>query len=325
MLALGLGGCAPTGVVEEAPPPEEVVDVPAIPPQEYEDISHPLPPPDCWQSYPPPQGEQHRPFVWESDRSTDDDHPCRYGCKATVDAPTSTAPGIVVAIVDDGGVRITTSKWEVRLEAEGIAAKHVQWLSWCGPEIGLAIHDRKDLRMVAIDGATGKIVERIEQPIDPVAGEDPDFALQMHCWDLHTAVHARGRAGAWSMSLPTHRIPIRRVPDDVWADIVARPWGSEHEPNDPVERSTSTRRFYRRENQLFGFDLEGVPLWHRTSVDAWVGCLYGGPNVIGCSRCGLPSYALRLVGEHAFLEHHYVRSSTDVFDGDGEHIVHLAY
>jgi hypothetical protein len=333
ILALALTGCTPTGEVDKAPPPfededdDDVVDVGPI-----TSISVPARPsltlswPGCEQTYPPPN-ERDSPFVWQSPEG-EGDHPCRHGCTSTRKAPSSAAPGIDVALAADHGVRIAASTWHRHLPADGLAAEFVQWTSWCGTEIVLALHDRKNLRLVALDSATGNVVETIEQPIDRV--DDDSFALQMHCREGRTAVHARGRTGAWSMHLPSAGHPAKavptRVPDEIWADIQARPHGTEHAGSERDESSTATRRYHRKGNELFAFDRDGLPLWHRTAVDAWIGCLQGGQlmGLVGCSRCPTRTAASRMVGESVVLESHSIRSSTDVFDADGTHLVHLS-
>ena len=333
LLALAFAGCTPTGEIEEAPPPIEDEDEDHVDVEPITSISTParpsltLPWPACEQSYPPPN-QRDWPFVWDSLDGAEGDHPCRHGCKSTRKAPRSTAVGTTVAIAADTGVLIAANTWHRRLPADGIVADVVQWTSWCGTEIVLALHDREKLRLVALDSATGSVVETIEQPIDRV--DDDSFALQMHCREGRTAVHARGHAGAWSMLVPSPgllgKAAPNRVPKEIWADIQARPWGTEHAGSERDESSTSARLYRRKGNELFAFDRDGQPLWHRTAVDAWIGCLQGGQlmGLVGCSRCPTRTAASRMIGDYVVLESNDVRSSTDVFDAEGTHLVHLS-
>lgn len=328
ILALGLAACTPTGEIDVQPEIDALENPPSVASVVHVETPTQLAWPGCTQEFPSPFGEQDEPFVWQTAYNEDANHACRYGCTARTASRTSAAPGIVVAILDDGSVRVATSAWEVRLQAEGILARHVQWTSWCGDEAALAIHDGRTLRLVAIGTASGEIVEDIELPIDtngPNGGLDPAFAMQMHCRDRRTEVHARGHAGAWRTSLPSHGTPLQRVPDDVWAEIVAKPYGHEAREQEREEYTTATRRFHRKGHELFAFDRAGLPLWHRKTIHAKVGCLDEQQHwgLLGCSRCPTPMQGVTLVGEHVMLEDHDLRSSIDVFDEDGAHVVHL--
>lgn len=277
-------------------------------------------------------GGQHHPFVWDMSTVGGTDHPCRHGCTMTPAEPSGAAPGIEMTLLDGGEIAIRSlhpqARWERRLAGTGFAPDVVRWTSWCGDAITIAAHDRRFVRVVSLASATGDVLDEFERTLVIDGQPDPAFDVQLHCWDLRTAVHARGTQGAWTLDSPRSD-PAER-PRDVPAEVFDRLRAQPHAGGSPITRRevrrTRTRVHHRVGRELFALDHDGAPLWHREATAAWVGCLQGTQlmRLVGCSRCPTPSESLTTAGEYVFLEVYDLGSSTDVFDADGRHLAYIS-
>lgn len=324
MLAV-LWGCACTPTGE---PADAAVDAPTAtdaPPAAADEARYlPTVWPECAQysSF----GSQHHPFVWARWPTAVEDHRCRFGCTATPAEPVSWAPGIGVWLLDDGEIQIRSSnpdaRWDRVLVRAGFDPEVVRWTSWCGDEMTIAAHDRRIVRVISLSRSTGEIVDEFERTIGSDERPDATFDMQLHCWDLHTAVHARGAQEAWSIDVPRHdaHLQPRIVPAEVF-DRLFHPRRHE-EPWEPREiLRTPTRVHHRVGRELFALDVSGAPLWHREASDVGIGCLDGWERLIGTSGGGYPREWLSTVGESVFLD---VEGGTDVFDADGIHVAYVS-
>ncbi len=327
--------CAPTGEPADAVPatvdaPAAVdasaaVDAPAAV-AEADERYLPIVWPDCAQYS--SQGSQHHPFVWDRwPTAVVEDHRCRFGCTSTTVDPASWAPGIGVRLLDDGEIAIRSShpdaRWDRGLARAGFSPEIVRWTSWCGDEMTIAAHDRRVVRVVSLSRRTGEIVDEFERRIASDDLPDATFDLQLHCWDLHTAVHARGAQEAWSIDVPRHdaHLQPRIVPAEVFDRLFAPPRREETSAAREIRR-TPTRVHHRVGRELFALDSSGAPLWHREASEPEIGCLHGRERMIGGSGGGpRRDEWLSTVGEYVFLD---VDGGTDVFDADGTHVAYVS-
>ncbi len=290
---------------------------------------------DCEQSY-GLQATSDHPFVWDQMESDNEgaDHACRYGCRITPREDRASASRLTLSLQGTGELAIRSTRpeaiWTRMLAADKIVAPtQVRWTSWCGDAITIALHDLHHVRIVSLASATGDIVDDFTVPIGTVQTPDPSFTLQMHCWDRRTAVHARGDNGAWSIDVPRqHDEQPQRVPTEVFERLNADTYydfDAEASPKREVRR-TQTRKYQRVDDELFAYDLKGRRLWKQAAQDPLLGCLDKGQmlGLVGCSRCPDLRMSLTTVGEYAFIDSDYPRSSTHVFDRDGKHIVYIA-
>lgn len=325
MLAVLVGcACAPTGEPADA----AIVDASAAvdaPVAAADERYLPTVWPDCAQDS--SQGSQHHPFVWDRWPGAVEDHRCRFGCTATPAAPVSWAPGIGVWLLDDGEIQIRSSnpdaRWDRGLARAGFDPEVVRWTSWCGDEMTIAAHDRRVVRVVSLSRRTGEIVDEFDRTIGSDDRPDDVFDVQLHCWDLHTAVHVRGAQEAWSIDVPrhdAHRQP-RIVPAEVF-DRISEPRRHEEASVAREIQRTRTRVHHRVGRELFALDVSGAPLWHREASDADLGCLHGRERMVGGSGGGAWRHEwLSTFGEYVFLD---VDGSTDVFDADGTHVAYVS-
>jgi hypothetical protein len=321
--------CAPTGEPAGEPVAEpDVVDEPPPVDVGTEDTRY-LPRfwPGCNQTY--GLGSSQHPFVWDrSPPGVEFDHRCRFGCTMTTAEPATEAPGIDMRLLDDGQITIRSStldaRWERRLARDGFVPEIVRWTSWCGDELTVAAHDRRRVRVVSLSRTTGEVVDEFERTIAIGRRPDEAFDLQLHCWDLHTAVHALGTKDAWSIDMPRHGATstLRVVPAEVFERIRVRPSHEQESVVREVHR-TRTRIHHRVGDEVFALDRDGAPLWHRKATVAEIGCVDGTEQMFSAG-CSFPTQGyewLSTIGEYVFLDAH---GGTDVFDADGNHVAFVS-
>lgn len=341
LVALVVGACTPAddsiaepGGAEASTPTKESIAAYLLSPamQQHE--------PPCRQSFPSGLGIAETPWIWNGV----DDYNCRAGCSVGVTHSTWSSDGLTVSLLDHGAWMVDSDEslgvWEREVDPGDFVPTQVRWTSWCGPVLPIvfAAHDARQLRLVVLERTTGEEIARAHEWLAPDRSTLVGFDLQMYCTLDGVQLHAKSERGAWwssYSSLDLDRLEHRELPDalarpgapaDDRVTLPHLPRGEERLPWAAPEREridTADRRYDRVGTELFALAPNGDPLWHRDAELEPPGCRTWGDSLMMCSRCPTPSQHLSLFEEWVVVRSYDIRSTLDVFDRDGVHLVHL--
>jgi hypothetical protein len=324
-LICALLGCTPTGEASERDRPAPIDDEGAPLWSEQSD------PPcaevaDRWN----PPGT---PWIWDNTESWQEPA-CRLGCSNDASHPTTTFDGITVTL-RGGELSVAgagpTAAWRVDIPSAGLVARRARWATWCRPRqqagIVLVAHDDRVYRVVEIDRDCGAITSTQEGVLSPSGERVEEFDFQMHCAG-GLRIHALADGVAWSSYWDDFLAPIefRELPEALRGSfaMLERPRANGAPSTPTQELRTATRRYFRRGKELYALDAAGEPLWHRVAEADALGCLpIPQLGLVGCSRCPNPAEHLSLRGDYVVLATLDVRSTVDVYDANGDRIVHI--
>jgi hypothetical protein len=306
----------------------------------------------CTQTYPPQWGAPPTPWIWDSTEAHDDpaSPSCRLGCSIGPTRSSWSYDGLTVSLLDHGDLAVNSDErrgvWQKQIDLGDSKPSRVRWTTWCGPNqpLVLAAYDEQRLALVALDRTSGEELARAEEWLSddrsPLAG----LGMQMYCHVDGIQLHAKSDRGAWLSSYSSdtlERLEHRDVPaaladpgapaddHDGWVALPHLPRDEyaggpivDLGPHDRVD--TSERRYRRVGYELFALDWRGDPLWHRVAVTERPGCTDWFDSLVGCSRCPNPSQHLARFEDWIVLRTYDVRSTVDVFDAEGAHVIHIA-
>ncbi len=344
LVVLVIGACAPVGeAIEEEPPPS----VPIAPSPARAALLFEREAP-CVQSYPSYLGIERTPWIWDSDGAHDEGQTCRLGCSVGPTRSTWSFDGLTVSLLAHGDWVVNSDEllgvWQREIDPGEWIPRRVRWTTWCGPlrPVVFAAYDEHRLTLVTLDRQTGEELARVDERLDADGSPQVGIDVQMYCTVDGAQLHAKSERRAWWSSYSTDslvRLEHRELPPalawsgapaddhDGWLVLPHLPRSENRGRFGGLDRErldTSDRRYDRVGFELFALAPNGDPLWHRAAVTERPGCTDWSDSLVGCSRCPTPSQHLARFEDWIVLRTYDIRSTLDVFDRDGTHLVHLA-
>jgi hypothetical protein len=342
---LVLAGCTPTGEPTDEPTPPiepDTRDLVLAPELRLREAS-------CGQEYPSGRGITETPWIWDSTEAHDASNDCRLGCSIGAERTSWSFDGLTVSLLEDGDWVANSDErlgeWRTEVDGGDFVPTRVRWTTWCGPTrpVVFAAFDERRLVLVTLDRTTGELLGRVEEWHSDDRSDHPGIAAQMYCTEDGVQLHAKSDRGAWLSSYSTtslERLEHREVPaalaragmpaddHDGWVVLPHLPRGENRRDlfhlRDRERIDTPARRYDRVRFELFALDRAGDPLWHREAVHARPGCTTMHHSLVACSRCPNPSQHLSIFEDWVVLASYDIRSTVDVFDAEGAHVIHIA-